>query len=107
MLRITPDRMLHNFRLTAGLPSTAVPLGGLEAPMSLLRGHWVGHYLSGCALLYASTGDAQIKARGDALVTGIAECQAKLSAGGCSILVDQKDSLAPNWNCRMSEAAVS
>jgi DUF1680 family protein len=82
MLRIAPDRLLHNFRLTAGLPSTAVPLGGLEKPDSLLRGHWVGHYLSGCALLYGSTGDAEAKARGDAIVEGIAECQAKLAAGG-------------------------
>src|ERR1700761_7056190 len=73
MLRITPDRLLHNFRVTAGLPSTAVPLGGLEKPDSLLRGHWVGHYMSACALLYGSTGDAEIKARGDAIVAGIAE----------------------------------
>jgi DUF1680 family protein len=82
MLRITPDRLLHNFRQTAGLPSTAVPLGGLEKPDSLLRGHWVGHYLSGCALLYGSTGDTEVKARGDAVVAGIAECQNKLAAGG-------------------------
>lgn len=82
MLRITPDRLLHNFRVTAGLPSTAVPLGGNEKPDSLLRGHWVGHYLSGCALLYGSTGDTEIKARGDAIVAGIAECQTRLAAGG-------------------------
>jgi DUF1680 family protein len=82
MMRITPDRLLHNFRQTAGLPSSAVPLGGLEKPDSLLRGHWVGHYLSGCALLYGSTGDAEAKARGDAIVAGIAECQTKLAAGG-------------------------
>jgi uncharacterized protein len=82
MLRIAPDRLLHNFRVTAGLPSAAVPLGGLEKPDSLLRGHWVGHYLSGCALLFGSTGDAEIKARGDAIVDGIAECQSKLAAGG-------------------------
>jgi hypothetical protein len=82
MLRITPERMLHNFRVTAGLPSMAVPLGGNESPASLLRGHWVGHYLSACALLHGSTGDAAIKARGDAIVAGMAECQAKLAAGG-------------------------
>ena len=82
MLRIAPERMLHNFRVTAGLPSTAVPLGGLEKPDSLLRGHWVGHYMSACGLLYASTSDQEIKARGDALVAGLAECQKKLNAGG-------------------------
>jgi DUF1680 family protein len=82
MLRITPERLLHNFRLTAGLPSNAVPLGGLEKPDSLLRGHWVGHYLSGASLLVASTGDPEIKSRADAIVTGMAECQQKLNAGG-------------------------
>lgn len=81
MLRIPADRLLYNFRQTAGLPSTAVPLGGLERPDSLLRGHWVGHYMSACALLYGSTGDTEIKARGDALVAGIAECQTKLATG--------------------------
>jgi DUF1680 family protein len=81
MLRIPADRLLYNFRRTAGLPSTAVPLGGLERPDSLLRGHWVGHYMSACALLYGSTGDPEIKARGDTLVAGIAECQAKLATG--------------------------
>jgi DUF1680 family protein len=82
MLRIGVDRMLHNFRLTAGLPTVAVPLGGLEAPTSELRGHWVGHYLSACALLFASTHDLEIKSRGDALVSGIAECQRKLDLNG-------------------------
>jgi len=82
MLRIGVDRMLHNFRLTAGLESSAVPLGGLEAPTSELRGHWVGHYLSACALLYASTQDGEIKSRGDALVAGIFECQRKLDQNG-------------------------
>jgi DUF1680 family protein len=81
MLRIGTDRLLHNFRVTAGLPSNAVPLGGLEAPDKLLRGHWVGHYMSGCALLFGSTGDKEMKARGDAIVAGLAECQTKLGNG--------------------------
>lgn len=82
MLRIGADRMLHSFHLTAGLPSNAIPLGGNEAPTAPGRGHWVGHYLSACALLYASTGDPEIKGRGDTLVAGIAECQAKLGSSG-------------------------
>lgn len=35
---------LHSFRVTAGLPSTATPLGGWEAPDVELRGHTLGHY---------------------------------------------------------------
>ena len=32
MTRIAPDRLLHTFRLNAGLASSAQPLGGWEAP---------------------------------------------------------------------------
>ncbi|HEU5452108.1 MAG TPA: beta-L-arabinofuranosidase domain-containing protein, partial [Terriglobales bacterium] len=56
------DRLLHTFRLTAGQPSSAQPFGGWEAPNIELRGHFTGgHYLSACALAYASTGDEEIK----------------------------------------------
>src|SRR4051812_38194369 len=46
LLSLDPDRLLHVFRLNAGLPSAAEPLGGWEAPKIELRGHFVGHYLS-------------------------------------------------------------
>ena len=58
LMGLDPDRLLHTFRLTAGLPTTAEPLGGWEAPENELRGHFTGHYLSACALMQASTGDA-------------------------------------------------
>jgi DUF1680 family protein len=32
MLRLPNDRLLHNFRITAGLTSSAKPLGGWEDP---------------------------------------------------------------------------
>jgi hypothetical protein len=38
------DRLLHTFRLTAGLPSSAEPLGGWEKPDVELRGHFTGHF---------------------------------------------------------------
>ena len=55
------DRLVHNFRVNAGLASTAEPLGGWEAPDCELRGHFTGHFLSACALGYASTGDERIE----------------------------------------------
>lgn len=82
MLRIDVDRMLHTFRLNAGLPSNAKPLGGWEAPTEQYRGGWIGHYLSASSFLIASTGDPEFKARTEKLVTGLAECQAKLNRGG-------------------------
>jgi len=76
------DRLLHNFRVNAGLPSTAQPFGGWEAPDCELRGHYTGgHYLSAVALMYACTGDAGLKANGDAVVAGLAECQKALRSG--------------------------
>ena len=48
---LPPDRLLHTLRLTAGLPSSAEPLGEWEKPDCELRGHSTGgHYLSVCAL---------------------------------------------------------
>jgi len=82
MLRLANDRLIYNFRVTAGLPSQAQPLGGWEAPDAELRGHFVGHYLSACALLYASTSDITIKSKADSLVAEIAECQKALKANG-------------------------
>ena len=82
MLEIDPERMLHNFRINAGLPSTAPPLGNWESPKSELRGHLTGHYLSACALMYASTGDERFRERATLLVRELAKCQAALGASG-------------------------
>jgi DUF1680 family protein len=76
LLSLEPDRLLHNFRVTAGLPSGATPLGGWEAPDVELRGHAVGHYMSALALMYAATGDAQFKKRADLMVAELTKVQA-------------------------------
>ena len=75
LLGLEPDRLLHMFRRTAGLPSDAAPLGGWEAPDNELRGHFTGHYLSACALQFAHAGDAAAKERGDLMVRELARCQ--------------------------------
>lgn len=82
LMRLENDRLLHTFRLNAGIPSTAQPLGGWEAPNGELRGHFMGHYLSACALFFAATNDKAIKSKADGLVTALAECQAKLNQDG-------------------------
>jgi uncharacterized protein len=81
LLSLDVDRLLHTFRVNAGLASSAKPLGGWEEPKGELRGHFPGHYLTACALLYASTGDERLKAKANALVAGLAECQAKFPSG--------------------------
>lgn len=82
MLEIDPERMLHNFRVNAGLPSSAQPLGNWEAPKSELRGHLTGHYLSACALMFASSGDERFRQRASLLTRELAKCQAALGSSG-------------------------
>jgi DUF1680 family protein len=81
LLSLDPDRLLHNFRVNSGLPSSAQPLGGWEAPDCELRGHFVGHYLSACAEMVEATGDAKLKHNADYVVAELARCQAKLGNG--------------------------
>ena len=101
LLSLDTDRLLHTFRVNAGLPSTAKPLGGWEEPKCELRGHFVGHYLSACALMYASTGDEKLKQKGDAVVAGLAACQAKLGSGYLSAFpeefFDRVEAAKPVW----------
>ncbi|MGH7593641.1 MAG: glycoside hydrolase family 127 protein, partial [Gemmatimonadales bacterium] len=75
LMGLDPDRLLVSFRATAGLPTTAEPYHGWEAPNNELRGHFVGHYLSGCALMAAQLGDDAVKSRGDFMVGELARCQ--------------------------------
>lgn len=76
------DRLLHTFRVNAGLESSAEPLDGWEKPDCEVRGHTMGHYLSACALMYASTGDEKLKSKADAIVAELARCQKKLGDSG-------------------------
>ena len=75
LMNLDPDRLLHMFRVTAGIPSAAAPLGGWEAPENELRGHYTGHYLSALAMRWAAFGDAEAKSRGDAIVGELGKCQ--------------------------------
>jgi uncharacterized protein len=101
LMGLDPDRLLHMFRITAGLPSSAAPLGGWEAPDNELRGHFSGHYLSACALLAAQTGDAAIRERGTAMAAELAKCQAAIGTGYLSAfpveLFDRLRAGQPAW----------
>ena len=78
---LEPERLLHTFRLNAGIASSAAPLGGWEAPAVELRGHFTGHYLSACALMAVSARDGLLKSKADALVAELARCQKALGGG--------------------------
>jgi len=89
LLTLDPDRLLHVFRVNSGLPSDAQPLGGWEDPKCELRGHFVGHYLSACSLMYASTGDDFLRERVNNLVGELAKCQEKLGNGYLSAFPEE------------------
>jgi hypothetical protein len=76
---LSVDRLLHTFRLTAGITSSAVPYKGWEDPTCELRGHFAGgHFLSAVAMASASSGNSVLKSRGDELVAGLGACQKKI-----------------------------
>jgi hypothetical protein len=84
LLSLDPDRLLRTFRLNAGLPSSAKPLGGWEATDVELRGHTLGHYLSACALMYTATSDDALKQRALSIVVELKKVQEALQRRGAN-----------------------
>jgi DUF1680 family protein len=82
LLSININRLLHSWRVNAGMQSYGRPYAGWEGLDVELRGHTAGHVLSGLALMYASTGNSAYKSRGDSLVSALASIQQVLNQGG-------------------------
>jgi DUF1680 family protein len=85
LLSLAPDRLLHNFRVNAGLTPKAPVYGGWESDATWAdincHGHILGHYLSACAHAYRSTGDSRFKARIDYIVGELDACQKAAGTG--------------------------
>ena len=79
MLALSPDKLLAPYLIDAGLPLKAQRYGNWES--AGLDGHIGGHYLSALAMMYASTGEAELKKRLDYMVAELARCQAKNGTG--------------------------
>lgn len=79
LLALEPDRLLHRFRLNAGLQPKGEVYGGWESRG--VSGHTLGHYLTACAMMYAAGGDVRFKERVDYIVKELAECQAARKTG--------------------------
>ncbi|MDQ0115510.1 beta-L-arabinofuranosidase domain-containing protein [Paenibacillus harenae] len=68
------DRLMHTFRINAGIASNAEPLGGWEDVGSGLRGHFVGHYLSACSRFAFADKDERLKAKATEIVDIMEQC---------------------------------
>ncbi len=79
LLKLDADRFLWPFHERAGLPTKGERYGGWERKD--IVGQTAGHYLTACALMYATTGDKQLKQRVDYMVSEIAKAQAKHGNG--------------------------
>ena len=73
LMQLSADRLLYRFRKFAGLPPKDSIYGGWESDG--LSGHTLGHYLSACSMLHASTGSTEMKTRVSYIVNELAECQ--------------------------------
>lgn len=74
LMALSPDRLLHNFHVSAGLSPKGKTYGGWEARG--IAGHTLGHYLSALALLHAQTGDVAVRDRLRGIVAEMARIQA-------------------------------
>ncbi|WP_307164074.1 MULTISPECIES: glycoside hydrolase family 127 protein [unclassified Massilia] len=73
LMAMEPDRLLAPFLREAGLAPKQPSYGNWES--TGLDGHMGGHYLSALALMYASTGDAEVKRQLDYFVAELKRAQ--------------------------------
>jgi DUF1680 family protein len=79
LVGLSSANLLQSYYLEAGLwHPRQKPDGchwGWESPTCQLRGHFLGHWLSAAAKIYAATGDAEIKGKADRIVSELGRCQ--------------------------------
>ncbi|OIT02806.1 PREDICTED: uncharacterized protein LOC109227436 [Nicotiana attenuata] len=101
LLMLDVDRLVWSFRKTAGLETVGEPYGGWEAPNGELRGHFVGHYLSATAQMWASTHNDSLEEKMSAIVSALSACQEKMGTGYLSAfpseLFDRFEAIEPVW----------
>lgn len=86
MMSLENDKLLQNFYYEAGIVKTGYIMlnkdlnykdfyWGWDSPNNQLRGHFLGHWLSAAAYMFAETNDMEVKAKADKIVSELAECQ--------------------------------
>lgn len=83
LFAVNDDQMLYNFRKASGLDTKdAPPMTGWDEDTSKLKGHTTGHYLSGIALAWATTGKKKFLDKINYMVAELAKCQEAFAASG-------------------------
>ena len=79
LFELKSDALLQNYYQEAGMNqnfgSKFMAHGGWEDPSCQLRGHFLGHYLSACAMNYYETKDEELLAKANAIVRELKKCQ--------------------------------
>jgi len=79
ILELNPDKLLAPYLLASGIPTKSDRYGNWESIG--LDGHIGGHYLSALSMMYASTGNTELKNRLDYMLAELASCQEKNGNG--------------------------
>ena len=83
LLSVNDDQMLYNFRRACGLDvKGAEPMTGWDEDSSKLKGHTTGHYLSGLALAWATSGEQVFLNKIHYMVDSLGECQNAFATSG-------------------------
>ena len=81
LTELTDAGLLQNYYQEAGLAQNfgakSMAHHGWEDPSCQLRGHFLGHFLSACAMREWAEGDAELKAKADTIVHELACCQSE------------------------------
>lgn len=89
LLALDPERLLHNFYVSAGLPAPKPSYGGWESQG--IAGHSLGHWLAACSLVVANTGDSATAAKLDHALTEMARIQTAHGDGYCGGTTVERD----------------
>lgn len=79
ILALNPDKLLAPFLKEAGITPKAAMYGNWESRG--LGGQTAGHYLSSLSLMYAATGEPELKRRLDYMIDELDKCQQKNANG--------------------------
>ncbi|KAG6783407.1 hypothetical protein POTOM_012854 [Populus tomentosa] len=91
LLMLDVNNLVWSFRKTAGSSTPGKAYGG----------HFVGHYLSASAQMWARTHNVTLKKKMSAVVSALSACQVKMGAGYLSAfpseLFDRFEAIKPVW----------